>query len=214
MKKLIAFFFLTIGFLTSNAQTFSDCATEYRAQYNKIQRQQMFKEIDKNAADSLIFQIDSKLEKCIIGNEIPDFDLVGISNTHYTKESLNGKVVVFHFWSVGCGHCVLEIPALNRLYRSYKDNENFVFISALRDSPEDYKKFLERGVSRDRIQFEVIPNGKVVMRDNFKIVNVYPTNMVISKEGKIAAIITGTLPASEPDVKSRLKSAIDAELNK
>jgi thiol-disulfide isomerase/thioredoxin len=154
------------------------------------------------------------LDSCIIGKELPDYSLVGRSGKTYTNESLKGKVVVFNFWYVNCGPCIVEIPVLNRLYLSYKNNNDLVFISILRDAEEDLEKFLEKGLTK-RIDYEVIPNSKAIMRGTFKI-HVFPTNLFVDREGKIFMKTIGGIMDSKDEQKleAKFRSIIDKELNK
>ena len=94
--------------------------------------------------------LDGELQSCIIGKELPAYSLVGRSGKTYTNEDLKGKVVVLNFWSVNCGPCVMEIPVLNKLYLSYKDNKDVVFISILLDKEEALEKLLRKRIDKKK----------------------------------------------------------------
>lgn len=215
MKKYLILFLIVSQFQL-NGQTFTDCSDNYHKEFNKIRLHQTLKQLDNKVADSLIFAIGMNLDSCIIGKELPDYSLVGLSGKTYTNESLKGKVIVFNFWSVKCGPCVMEIPVLNRLYLSYKDNPAFMFISILFDDEEALEKFLERGLTKTRIVYEVIPNSKPVMKTTFKLIKEFPTNLFVDKEGKVFMKTNGGISDSkyEQKLEARLRSVIDSELNK
>jgi thiol-disulfide isomerase/thioredoxin len=216
MKRHLALILIVIQFFQLNGQTFTDCSNNYHDAFNKVQLQRTLKRVDNNTADSLISVLNASLDSCIIGKEMPDYSLVGLSGKIYTNESLKGKVVLFNFWSVNCGPCVVEIPALNKLYLSYKDNKDFVFISILLDKEEDLEKFLEKGLTKRRIVYEVIPNSKAILKDKFKSIKAYPTNLFIDREGKIFMKTIGGIIDSKDEQKleAKLRSIIDNELNK
>jgi thiol-disulfide isomerase/thioredoxin len=215
MKKYFTLFLVVIQFQI-HGQTFTDCSDNYHKEFNKIELQRTLEQLDNKVADSLKFAIGMNLDSCIIGKELPDYSLVGLSGKTYTNESLKGKVVVFNFWSVNCGPCIMEIPVLNRLYLSYKDNPNFTFISILLDKEEALEKFLERGLTKTRIVYEVIPNSKAVMKSTFKLIKAFPTNLFVDREGKVFMKTIGGIsdPKYEQKLEGKLRSVIDNELNK
>ena len=141
--------------------------------------------ITQKTADSLRVVLDEELQRCIIGKELPAYSLVGRSGKTYTNEDLKGKVVFLNFWSVNCGPCVMEIPVLNKLYLSYKDNKDVVFISILLDKEEALEKFLEKGLTKKRIAYDVVSDSKAKMKETFKLIKAILTNLFIDREGKI-----------------------------
>jgi thiol-disulfide isomerase/thioredoxin len=168
--------------LPSIGQTFNDCSLNYHTKYNKIAMEAGRHFITRKTSDSLRAVLDAELEHCIIGKEIGDYTLTGRSGKTYTQDSLKGKVVLFNFWSVNCGPCIIEIPWLNKLYRSYKENKDFVLISILLDKEEDLDKLLNRGLTKTRIGYEVVPNAKSIIKENFKLVKAYPrTSLLIER---------------------------------
>jgi cytochrome c biogenesis protein CcmG, thiol:disulfide interchange protein DsbE len=56
-----------------------------------------------------------------IGDMVPSITLTGVNGaTIRIPESLNGKVVILHFWQIGCTSCRLEMPAMDGLYSKYR----------------------------------------------------------------------------------------------
>jgi thiol-disulfide isomerase/thioredoxin len=209
-------FVLVLPFLKLDGQTFVDCCNDYHTEFNKIQLQRTFKEVSDESADNAINWIGAILDSCIVGKEIPDYSLLGRSGETYTKESLKGKVVVFNFWSINCGPCIMEIPVLNRIHLSYRENKDFILISILLDKEEALKRFLQGGLTKRRIVYEVIPNSKAAIKSTFKLVKAYPTNLFIDREGKVFEKTIGGIidPNDEQQLESKFKSIIDKELNK
>jgi thiol-disulfide isomerase/thioredoxin len=216
MKKHVAFILLVVQSFQLNGQTFTDCANNYHDAFNKVQLQRTLKEVDDDSADRLLSAISVTMDSCIISKKIPEYSLRGLSGKIYTNEGLKGKVVLFNFWSVNCGPCVMEIPVLNKLYHSYKDNKDFVLISILLDNQGDLETFLEKGLTKRRIVYEVIPNSKAILKDTFKFIKAYPTNLFVDREGKVFMKTIGGIVDSkdEQELEAKLRSIIDNELNK
>lgn len=207
---------LVLQWFQSVGQTFADCADKYHSEFNKVQLQHIAKKIDQAALNMAVFALEETLDSCIIGKEIPAYNFVGRSGKSYTNESLKGKVLVFNFWSVNCGPCIGEIPVLNRIHLSYRDNKDFVLISILLDKEESLERLLEGGLTKRRIVYEVVPDSKAMMKSTFKLVKAYPTNLFVDRDGKIFMKTVGGIidPKNEQKLEMKFKSIIDSELNK
>jgi len=56
-----------------------------------------------------------------IGSMLPPLTLEDVRGRSYKiPESVRGKVLVLHFWIVGCSSCKLEMPSMDQLYRIYR----------------------------------------------------------------------------------------------
>ena len=108
----------------------------------------------------------------------------------------------------------MEIPVLNKLFLSYKDNKDVVFISILLDKEEALENFLEKGLTKRRIAYEVVPDSKALMKGTFKLIKGYPTNLFIDREGKIFMRTYGGIvdPKDEDELEAKLRGIIDNEL--
>ena len=73
----------------------------------------------------------------------------------------------------------MEIPELNKLTEEYKNDSSIVFISVALDEAENLKDFLRATT----FKYNVIPSGKMIAAVNN--VKSYPTNAVISPDGKV-----------------------------
>ena len=62
-------------------------------------------------------------KKIIVGNDLPDFQLVNMDNPKDTisKSKLLGKYILFEFWGLWCPYCIKEINYLDKAYKKYKD---------------------------------------------------------------------------------------------
>jgi len=84
-----------------------------------------------------------------IGGTLPSTVIPGIEGSPVRiPEALRGKVTVLHFWQIGCSSCKLEMPAMDRLYKRYRDKGLAVFAVNVGQKKEDVKSFAaELGVS-------------------------------------------------------------------
>ncbi len=56
-----------------------------------------------------------------IGSALPPVTLPGVGGALLRiPENVKGKVVILHFWQIGCSSCKLEMPAIDALYKQYQ----------------------------------------------------------------------------------------------
>ncbi|MFC1543180.1 TlpA family protein disulfide reductase [Candidatus Neomarinimicrobiota bacterium] len=135
---------------------------------------------------------------------VPDLSLnfIDMEGNSWRLYDLAGKVTVLNFWYVACGPCRIEIPRLNDLVQSYKDEE-VVFLAYALNGPaalEDY-------FATQNFDYTVLPDA-ARQADNFRIVG-YPTHIVLDSEGKVIARKGG---ASE-HIDENLRIFIDQALH-
>jgi peroxiredoxin len=58
-----------------------------------------------------------------VDEEAPNFLLKDSQGFNVTLDQFRGKVVLLNFWATWCGPCKIEMPAMERLYRSFSRKE-------------------------------------------------------------------------------------------
>ena len=108
-----------------------------------------------------------------------------------------GSVVVINFWFTGCKPCVMEIPELNKVVNKYK-NKNVKFVAITFDANEVVKKFLKE----HPFNYRIIPAAQNIIQSYG--VAVFPTHVIIGKDGKVARSIIGGM-----NIKEELSATIN-----
>lgn len=193
-------------------QTFRECVVNYTHAAKKAELDRMTYKISAKASDSKRAALDSEFEGCIIGKRMGYDHLINKSETDYNAGNLHGKVVLFNFWSVRCGWCIVEIPYLNRLYTLYRENKDFVMVSVLLDDQSKLDKLIQSGVIRGEIRFPVLTNDKITVKENLSFVRGMPMNLFVDRDGKIFMRTLGAIHNEESFEKMR--SIIDNEILK
>lgn len=94
--------------------------------------------------------------------------------------SCKGKVVFLNFWATWCGPCQAEMPNIQNLYNHFKDNEDILILSVLRDKdPAKVREFLDKNNYSIPVYFV---DGEIP--EEFKV-QAIPSTFVISRDGKI-----------------------------
>lgn len=122
-------------------------------------------------------------ERVPIGSIMPDLKAEYILNGQHekviTKDHLAGKVVVLEFWGTWCAPCIKQFPKLNNLVKEFSQEE-LVIISITAESENIIKPFLKR---RPLDTWIVSDTDKSIINDFG--VSVYPTTVIINKDGSI-----------------------------
>ncbi len=84
-----------------------------------------------------------------IGNIVPTVTLSSISGAPVRlPDSAKGKVVILHFWQMGCSSCKLEMPAMDELYGKYRQKGLEILAVNVGQKKELVQRFAaEMGVS-------------------------------------------------------------------
>lgn len=117
--------------------------------------------------------------------------------------SLKGKVVFINFWATWCQPCIHEMPSINELRKSFKGNDNIVFLMI--DVDGNMKKstaFMEK----NKYDLPVyVPTGNIP--SDF-LRGAIPTTVIINKKGEIVSRVEGTNDYSSPEVLKAMNELI------
>ncbi|MES2373947.1 MAG: TlpA disulfide reductase family protein [Bacteroidota bacterium] len=137
------------------------------------------------------------------GQAISSFKEKDMNGVKYNLKELVGKVVVLNFWFINCPPCRQEIPHLNEMVESYKDNKEVVFIAVALDEKSELEEFL----TTTPYKYNIIDRGRYIA-EQYRI-NLYPTHVVLDKQGKVVFHTSGFGMGTV----SWLKKSIEAGLN-
>ncbi|MDP1841956.1 MAG: TlpA disulfide reductase family protein [Sediminibacterium sp.] len=118
------------------------------------------------------------------GDTISNFDFIDLNGEIYNSQTTKNKIVVLKCWFINCQKCNEEIPYLNKLFEMYLGRKDIYFISLALDNENDLKTFLKKV----KFNYPVVANQKDYIQ-NFLKVSVYPTHIIIDRNGKIAKVL-------------------------
>jgi len=136
------------------------------------------------------------------GDKIASFKETDMYGNRYSLKELTGKVVVLNFWFINCPPCRKEIPDLNELVGSFKNNKDVVFIAVALDQKSDLQDFLKK----NPFIYNIIDNGRYIA-EKYNI-NLYPTHVVLDRQGKVVFHASGLAMNTVSWIKKSVESSL------
>jgi len=91
-----------------------------------------------------------------------------------------GKVVFINFWATWCPPCIAEMPAINKLYSSFKEDEKVMFLLVdVDNNPVKSQKFM------DRRKFDLPVYTPASPIPSSYMGGAIPTTLVLNKYGEV-----------------------------
>ncbi len=142
-----------------------------------------------------------------IGFSAPDFTLNALDGEKMTLSDLRGKVVLVNLWASWCPPCRAEMPALDAVYRKYRDT-GFVVLAVnttYQDTEADARAF----VQRLGLTFPILLDRDGTTSQRYKLQGL-PTSFFVGRDGIIRDIVIGG-PMSETLIASKVEGLLPKE---
>lgn len=117
----------------------------------------------------------------------PDFELESLDGTTIKLSEMRDKNVIINFWATWCGYCVIEMPDLQKLQETYKD-DLLVLTVNVGESKETVQKFMEE----NKLNLTVVLDKDMTVSNNYGIRS-YPTTIAVNKHGEAVRGYVGML---------------------
>jgi peroxiredoxin len=134
----------------------------------------------------------------------PDFRLSTANGETIQLSDLRGKAVMVNVWASWCGPCRAEMPALERVYQDYRqqDFEILAVNSTIQDSPQNALSFAaEYGLT-----FPILFDHDGLVTKQYEV-QALPSTFFIDAHGIIQEVVVGG-PMSEALLRTRIEKLI------
>lgn len=138
-----------------------------------------------------------------IGGSAPDFTLKSNSGKNIKLSEHRGDVVMVNFWASWCGPCRQEMPALEQLYRKYK-NLGFVILGVNID--EDSSKAISM-LNKIPVSFPVLFDNEKKISDLYDV-KAMPTTYLVDRDGNFRQLYKAYKPGYELKYAEQIKALV------
>ncbi len=144
-------------------------------------------------------------EETLVSNsqQTPDLKLKDENGKTISLKSLKGKVVFINLWATWCPPCIQEMPSINELSNTFKDNQDVVFLMVDVDGKIEKSKEWMKSKKFDLPVY--VPDGEI-SRELFS--GSIPTTIIVDKQNNIIARQVGGADYSSKEVVDMIKKLL------
>lgn len=129
----------------------------------------------------------------------PVFAFKDTEGKEWTNENIRGKVTLINFWHVNCGPCIREMPWLNKLMEKHPQVN---FLGCTFNTPAQIEKL----VAQTPFLYPQLTDEAIGLWQAFGV-ELSPTTIILDKEGKVFAVVTGVSDVLKRTIEAKLKEA-------
>ncbi|HBN6702598.1 TPA: redoxin family protein [Elizabethkingia anophelis] len=118
---------------------------------------------------------------------------------------LKGKVVFINFWATWCPPCIQEMPSINKLKQSFKDNEEIVFLMVDVDNKMEKSTAFMAKNGYDLPVY--VPAGNIPPE---YLGEAIPTTVILDKSGDMIGRIEGGRDYTSPEMLKILNELVES----
>jgi len=155
-------------------------------------------------------------EAQIVERELPDgfipagTSVVILDDKTIKLSSFKGKVVILNFWATWTPECIIEMTALEELYKRRQDNLMVIGLSVDTDGKDTVKDYIEKR----KITYPIIMNAEEILEDYEMaiggMIDTIPTTIIIGKDGVISGKRVGA--QRKESLRKAYESAMEGKL--
>jgi peroxiredoxin len=191
--------FLLCGLFACKSSNPAQLSSNPANNYEEIEKnEQLALERERAEGEAHVRKLKSQLK----GQFAPDFELNLLDGKKSKLSDYRGKTVVLSFFFVNCPACLVEIPSLNHIQEMY--GEDKVAVLSL---GTDAAARLKQLVSLKKINYTVSADSKPIAEKYG--VQVFPTNLIVDKNGIIEEIFIGSSMQNELHTYNQLQPILD-----
>lgn len=140
---------------------------------------------------------------------LPQVNLKDMKNkTHSLNELVEGQVTLINFWATYCVPCRKEMKHLNRINKTYADQNVQVIGISIDDSRTVGR--VKSMVKSQKLEYTVLLDTEQKLYKNFNT-TAMPFSILVDAQGKILWEHTGYLPGDEAQMEAEIKKALAAQ---
>jgi cytochrome c biogenesis protein CcmG/thiol:disulfide interchange protein DsbE len=138
------------------------------------------------------------------GFSAPDFSLDQLGGGQIELSDLRGKVVMINFWASWCPPCRAEMPAIEKVYRTYKALG--LEVLAVNATNQDSESSASAFIAEFDLTFPVLLDRTGSVSATYNLHGL-PSTYFVDRKGVIRSVVVGG-PMSEALIQSRVEELL------
>jgi peroxiredoxin len=136
----------------------------------------------------------------------PDFALRDLDGNGRRLSSFRGRVVLLNFWATWCPPCQTEMPLMETLYQSYKD-QGFEVVAVSSDA--EGAEVVQPFVSQRQLSFTTLLDATGQVTRLYGVTSL-PTTYLLDRQGQLVDVAIGSYDWAKADARALIRSLLDA----
>ncbi|MCF6210915.1 MAG: TlpA family protein disulfide reductase [Gammaproteobacteria bacterium] len=118
----------------------------------------------------------------------PGFTLKNLLGENASLSDYHGKVVLLNFWATWCAPCRKEMPSMEKLWQTYRE-QGLVILAVSTDNGGEPR--IKNFVRRLNLTFPILLDPDSLASDRYQVSGI-PVSFLIDRQGRIAAHVLGS----------------------
>lgn len=131
----------------------------------------------------------SALAGAVVGSAAPDFSLHDMQGRQVRLSDLRGKVVIVNFWATWCPPCRAEMPSMETLYQTFKEDD--LVLLAL-NVEEDGRELVENFLRESPYSFPILLDSEAEVQQRYGVFQ-FPESFIIDRNGVVVKKVIGAV---------------------
>lgn len=133
----------------------------------------------------------------------PSIELGGLSGDGISLADYKGRTVLVNFWTTWCGVCKTEMPHVQKLYESYREEGgNVAILSVNVTSQEQGEEQVREYADKRSLGFPIALDRRGETAEHYRVA-AYPATFIVDGDGVIRERFLGAI--SYDDMKKRIE---------
>ncbi len=118
----------------------------------------------------------------------PGFRLKNLQGEHVRLSDYHGKVVLLNFWATWCAPCRKEMPSMEKLWQTYRE-QGLVILAVSTDNGGESR--IRNFVGRLNLTFPILLDADSLASDQYQVSGI-PVSFLIDRQGRIVDRVLGS----------------------